>query len=198
MKQRKSCRIICDVGEAAEGWRMSSDVGEAPHSSTLTPLHLRLRLFSNPSAALPMSQLILQPFRCFNYMIGTSPTSPGEPPMPLWCLIYPWWFCNLQWLRPAGLYERCKLTLELKRLKTPVLEHPSAGSSFLADRYSRITQLHECLEPPYITDTIKHTAKKLKDKYNELYLYFITLTYFMLKSLLHLLNCLKNNNCRLS
>ena len=38
-----------------------------------------------------------------------------------WCLIYPWWFCNLQWLRPAGLYERCKLALELKRLKTPVL-----------------------------------------------------------------------------
>ena len=40
-----------------------------------------------------------------------------------WCLIYPWWFCNLQWLRPAGLYERCKLALELKRLKTPGLEH---------------------------------------------------------------------------
>ena len=46
--------------------------------------------------------------------------------MSLW-----WWFCNLQWLRPAGLYERCKLALELKRLKTPVLELPSAGSSFL-------------------------------------------------------------------
>ena len=77
---------------------------------------------SLPSAALPTSQLILQPFRCFTYDIGTSPTSPGEPPMPLWwCLIYPWGFCNLQWLRPAGLYERCKLALELKRLKTPDL-----------------------------------------------------------------------------
>ena len=30
-----------------------------------------------------------------------------------------WWFCNVQWLRPAALYERCKLALELKRLKTP-------------------------------------------------------------------------------
>ena len=68
MKQRKGCRMSCDVGKAADG-----------------------------------SQLILQPFRCFTYVIGTSPTSPGEPPMPLWwCLIYLWWFCNLQWLRPAG------------------------------------------------------------------------------------------------
>ena len=92
------------------------------HSPTLTSLHLRHSSFSNPSAALPTSQRILQPFRCFTYIIGTSPTSPGEPPIPLWwCLIYPWWFCNLQWLRPAGLYERCKLALELKRLKTPAV-----------------------------------------------------------------------------
>ena len=49
--------------------------------------------------------------------------SPGEPTMPLWwCLIYPWWFYNMQWLRRAGLYERCKLALELKRLKTPGLK----------------------------------------------------------------------------
>ena len=88
----------------------------------------------------PMSQLILQPFRCFIYTTAhsttllplylqhssfychsvASPTSPGKPPMPLWWwLIYPWLFCNLQWLRPAGLYERCKLPLKLKRLKTP-------------------------------------------------------------------------------
>ena len=100
--------MSCDVGEAI--------VGEAlPHSSTLTSLHLCHSSFSNPSAILPMSQLILQPFRCFTYVIGTSLTSPGGPPMPLWwCLIYPWWLCNLQWLRPAGLYERCKLALELK------------------------------------------------------------------------------------
>ena len=72
-----------------------------PHSPTLTSLHLRHSSFSNPSAALPTSQLILQPFRCFIYVICTSPTSqvilqpfrcstyvtgtsctsPGEPPM---------------------------------------------------------------------------------------------------------------------
>ena len=92
-------------------------------SPTSLALHLRHSSFSNPSATLPMSQLILQPFCCFTYLVGTSPTSHGEPPMPLWwCLIYPWWFCNLQWLRPARLYERCKLALELKRLKTPALE----------------------------------------------------------------------------
>ena len=66
-----------------------------PHSPILTPPHLRHSSFSNPSAALPTPQLILQPFNCFTYVIGTSPTLPGEPPMPLWCLIYPCRFCNL-------------------------------------------------------------------------------------------------------
>ena len=96
-------------------------------STTVPLLHLRHRhfsSFSNPSTALPTSQLVLQPFRCFTYVIGTSPTSPGKPPMPLWlCLISPRWFCNLQWLRPAGLHERCKMALELKRLKTPALQY---------------------------------------------------------------------------
>ena len=100
---------------------MSIEAG--PHSPNLTLLHLHHSSFSNPSAALPMSQLILQPFRWNTYVIGTSPTSPGVPPMPLWwCLIYPWWSCNLHWLWSAGLYERFKLALELKRLKTPALE----------------------------------------------------------------------------
>ena len=108
--------MSCDVGKAAEGVENEA----LHHSPTLTSLHLRHSSFSNPSAALPTSQLIIQPFHCFTYVICTSPTSPGELPMLLWrCLIYPWWFSNLQWLRPAGLYERCKLALELKRLKTP-------------------------------------------------------------------------------
>ena len=93
------------------------------HSTTVTLLHLRHSSFSNPSAALPTSQIILQPFRCFTYVIGTSRTSPGEPPMSLcWCLIYPGWFFKLKFLRPAGLYERCKLALEFRRLKTPALK----------------------------------------------------------------------------
>ena len=93
MKQRKGCRMSCDVGKAAEGlenelWRRWSDARAGEWG---------------PSVA--------------------SPTSPGEPPVPLWwCLIYPWWFCNFEWLRPAGLYKRCKLALELKRLKTPGLK----------------------------------------------------------------------------
>ena len=44
------------------------------HSSTLPLLHLRHSSFSNPSIALPTSQLILQPFRCFNYVKAHSPT----------------------------------------------------------------------------------------------------------------------------
>ena len=36
-------------------------------------IHLRHNSFSNISVALPTSQLILQLFRCFTYVIGTSP-----------------------------------------------------------------------------------------------------------------------------
>ena len=124
--------MSCDVGKSAEGlknelWCRSIDVS-VEEWGRASSLHLCHSSFSNPSATLPTSQLILQPFRCFTYMIVTLPTSPGKPPMPLWwCLIYPW-FCNLQRLRPVGLYERCKLALERKRLKTPALDsgfHPT-------------------------------------------------------------------------
>ena len=77
--------------------------------------------FSNPCIASPTSQLILQPFHHFAYITAHSTAlpllhlrhrhftyvtalSPTLLFMPLWrCLIYPWWFCNLQWLRPAQL-----------------------------------------------------------------------------------------------
>ena len=51
------------------------------HSPTLPLLYLRHSLFSNPSVALPASQLILQPFFCFSNLTGFPLTSPGEPPM---------------------------------------------------------------------------------------------------------------------
>ena len=51
------------------------------HSPTLRPLHLRYSPFYNPSAASPTTQVILQHFRCFTYVAGTSRTSPGESPM---------------------------------------------------------------------------------------------------------------------
>ena len=44
------------------------------HSPTLPSLYLRHSSFSNPSLALPTSQLILQPFRCFTYVTVHSPT----------------------------------------------------------------------------------------------------------------------------
>ena len=51
------------------------------HSPTLPSLYLRHSSFSNPPVASPTSQLILQPFFRFSYVIGSSLTSPGEPPM---------------------------------------------------------------------------------------------------------------------
>ena len=69
--------MICDVGEVTvrleneqkrrKGWRSA-------HSPSFPSLHLRHSSFSNPSAALPTSQLILQPFCCFIYVTALSPT----------------------------------------------------------------------------------------------------------------------------
>ena len=42
------------------------------HSPTFPSLHLRHNSFSNPSVALPTSQLILQPFRRFTYVTTHS------------------------------------------------------------------------------------------------------------------------------
>ena len=71
-------------------------------SPSFPSLHLHHSSFSNPSLALPTSQLIIQPFRCFTYVTAHSPTilspllrhrfsltSPGEPPMTLILLIPP-------------------------------------------------------------------------------------------------------------
>ena len=44
------------------------------HFPTFPSLHLRDRSLSNPSVALPTSQFILQPFRCFTYVTAHSPT----------------------------------------------------------------------------------------------------------------------------
>ena len=46
------------------------------HSPTFPSLHLRHNSFSNPSFALPTSQLILQPFRCFTY-VNSSFSNPS-------------------------------------------------------------------------------------------------------------------------
>ena len=61
---------------------MSSDVGKVTesraHSPTFPSLHLlRHSSFSNPSVALPTSQFILQPFRCFTYVTTHYPTFPS-------------------------------------------------------------------------------------------------------------------------
>ena len=44
------------------------------HSPTFPSLHLRHNSFSKPSVAVPTSQLILLPFRCFTYVTAHSQT----------------------------------------------------------------------------------------------------------------------------
>ena len=63
-------------------WRACA-VGEA-HSPTLPSLYLRDNSLSNSSVASPTSQFILQPFFRFTYVTGSSLTSPGEPPIPIY------------------------------------------------------------------------------------------------------------------
>ena len=60
-----------------KGWGISSAMTitmSSAHSPTFPSLHLRHSSFSNPSIALPTSQLILQPFRCFTYVTAHSAT----------------------------------------------------------------------------------------------------------------------------
>ena len=66
---RKGCRMSFDVDQAAESWRMNCDVGEV-----MERLENEKSSFFNFSVSLPMSQLILQPFRRFTYVTVHSPT----------------------------------------------------------------------------------------------------------------------------
>ena len=52
------------------------DFRSRAHSPTFPSLHLRHSSFSNTSVALPTSQLILQPFRCFTSFSNLSVASP--------------------------------------------------------------------------------------------------------------------------
>ena len=64
----------CDVCEVAE--RLENELCSALlcSFSNLSVTSSRHNSFSNPSIALPISQLILQPFRCFTYITVHSPT----------------------------------------------------------------------------------------------------------------------------
>ena len=103
--------MSCDVGEVTESfenqnelWRRWSDGKDGEWAL----LHLRHSSYSNPSVALPMSQLILQPFRCFTYVTTHSPTL-------LSLLLRHWLFTYVTW-RTA--HEVCKF---LNPLPFPVI-----------------------------------------------------------------------------
>ena len=69
-------QLVRALARKAKGWRMSSAhriVESSAHSPTFPSLHLRHNSFSNPSIALPTSQLILQSFRCLTYVTDHSP-----------------------------------------------------------------------------------------------------------------------------
>ena len=82
--------MSCDVGEVTESLENDQSftyVTAHSDSPSFLSLHLRHSSFSNPSLALPtsqlilqpflflpMSQLILQPFRCFTYVTAHSQT----------------------------------------------------------------------------------------------------------------------------
>ena len=67
--------MSCDIGKATEG--LENELWRRAHSPTFPSLHLRHNSFSNPSVALPTSQLILQSFRHFTYVAAHSPTLPS-------------------------------------------------------------------------------------------------------------------------
>ena len=68
----------CDVGEVTKSWKMSrAHSYSRTRSPTFPSLHLRHRSLSNPSVALPTSQLILQSFRRFTFMTAHSPNFPS-------------------------------------------------------------------------------------------------------------------------
>ena len=73
--------MSCDVGEVTERLenQLCSTVYSSAHSPTFPSLHLRHNSFSNPSVALPTSQLILQSFRRFTYVTAFSNPSFASP-----------------------------------------------------------------------------------------------------------------------
>ena len=80
IKRRNGWRMSCDVGELTEMLEneqsSNTHTHSRAHSPTFPSLHLRHNSFSNPFVALPTSQLILQPFRCFTYVAAHSPVLP--------------------------------------------------------------------------------------------------------------------------
>ena len=137
------------------GWRMSCDVGES-HSPTFPSLHLHHNSFSNPSFALPTSQLILQPFRRFTYVTAHSPILPS---------LYP---RHSSFSNPSVASPTSQLILQSFRPFTyvtahsPTLpslypRHSSFSNSSLASLTSHALHLTSPREPPMIYNSQEDT-----------------------------------------
>ena len=64
----ENCSCLCNCHSRDVSKHMARTLISAQSPSFLS-FQLHHSSFSNPSLALPMSQLILQPFRCFTYVI---------------------------------------------------------------------------------------------------------------------------------
>ena len=74
-KPRKtSTRKTDATGDRTRTPLIDIEIYSRAHCPTFSSLDLRHKSFSNPSVALPTSQINLQPFRCFTYVTVHSPT----------------------------------------------------------------------------------------------------------------------------
>ena len=128
MKQQKGWRMSCDVAELIlQAFSHFTNVTAHSDSPSFPSLHLRHSSFSNPSLALPTSQLILKPFRCFTYVTARSPTLLSP-------LLRHMIFTYVTWRAAHGcLAQPVLLTLSLKKSKCT---HPTSTKSSFIHRFA--------------------------------------------------------------
>ena len=132
VKRRKDWRMSCDIGEVMERLEneQSSHTHSRAHSPTFPSLHLRNSSFSNPSVALPTSQLILQSLFRFSYVTGSSLTLPGEPPMHISYVNYKIFakYCGRHWQKQGSSSFLSVVKSHPLKIPASVLEKIRAGS----------------------------------------------------------------------
>ena len=119
VKRRKGWRMSCNIGKATEALHILQAFRHFTYvtadSLTLQSLYQHHSSFSNPSVALPTSQPVLQPFRCFAY--GTA-----HPPTILSILLRDRLFTYVTW-RAAHVLNICFLKSCLEPTFTTTFWH---------------------------------------------------------------------------
>ena len=109
--------------------KLTKSMYEWTHSRTFPSLHLRHRSFSNPSVALPTSQLILQPYRWFTFVTVHSPRAHSRtfPSLHL---------CHYSFSNPSVALPTSQLILQPFRCFTYVTVHSPTFPSLHLRHYS--------------------------------------------------------------